>query len=284
MKMNIQLQEAEVEGPFIWGNGKITITLENGTVITGLMVQMDAWSDGSEALLHPLTSDEIAVMKSAEEKVVTFQKIYGGGAQIYGKSSAQIKKLLEQYSGKGLSDTEITELIKYTPVDPEPVVASGGWASPSHFHLGGIVDGNDTLRILEQAIPGFRRMRAKHPVAGHSLGPEPVKDIIISLNDGYGWSREQIADWLETLDHDFTIQPLPDTPDDITPQYHTIKLPKMKKGKKAQNSPYLEGGLTAAEALAKVKASKAELVAKMAKVAAAKEVDAALKNLKITNL
>jgi hypothetical protein len=36
-------------------------------------------------------------------------------------------------------------------------------------------------------------------------GVSTVPVIIIHLNDGHKWSREDIADWLETLDLDLTI-------------------------------------------------------------------------------
>jgi hypothetical protein len=34
-----------------------------------------------------------------------------------------------------------------------------------------------------------------------------ISELIIHLNDLHGWSREKIADWLETLDVDLTVQP-----------------------------------------------------------------------------
>lgn len=33
-----------------------------------------------------------------------------------------------------------------------------------------------------------------------------VKGAIICLNDNHGWTREQIADWLDSLDIDLTIK------------------------------------------------------------------------------
>lgn len=68
---------------------------------------------------------------------------------------------------------------------------------------GGHVDGSDTTAILEEAIPGFNQMKVKHPVHGDE---EYLRTTIINLNDSHRWTREQIADWLETLDHDLTIR------------------------------------------------------------------------------
>lgn len=31
---------------------------------------------------------------------------------------------------------------------------------------------------------------------------DSLSNVIIHLNDGHGWSRERIADWLDTLDAD----------------------------------------------------------------------------------
>ena len=61
--------------------------------------------------------------------------------------------------------------------------------------------------VLEKGIPGFHKMRQPCPVPkclGHmsKMPTEYLRDTIIHLNDQHGWTRERIADWLETLDHD----------------------------------------------------------------------------------
>lgn len=38
-------------------------------------------------------------------------------------------------------------------------------------------------------------------------GSHPVANLIMHLNDHHAWTRERIADWLETLDVDLTLQP-----------------------------------------------------------------------------
>lgn len=45
-------------------------------------------------------------------------------------------------------------------------------------------------------IPGLNKV-VKHPVTGNSTS---IYNIIINLNDHHEWTREQIADWLDTLD------------------------------------------------------------------------------------
>lgn len=47
-------------------------------------------------------------------------------------------------------------------------------------------------------LPGLKEI-IKHPVTGWSM---PLWKAVINLNDKYHWKREQIADWLETLDVD----------------------------------------------------------------------------------
>ncbi len=63
----------------------------------------------------------------------------------------------------------------------------------------GMISGAAVVAKLRRALPGITTV-VKHPVT--SSADSSVSDVIISLNDGYGWSREQIADWLDTLDVD----------------------------------------------------------------------------------
>jgi hypothetical protein len=49
-------------------------------------------------------------------------------------------------------------------------------------------------------LPGVNE-EAKHPVTGRQA---PLWNVIVDLNDRHGWSREQIADWVETLDIDIS--------------------------------------------------------------------------------
>lgn len=45
------------------------------------------------------------------------------------------------------------------------------------------------------------------PKCGYGKKKSSLNAIIIHLNDGHKWTREQIADWLDTLDIDLTLQP-----------------------------------------------------------------------------
>lgn len=46
-------------------------------------------------------------------------------------------------------------------------------------------------------IPGIHE-QVSHPVHKHYLS---IYEIIVDLNDSHGWTREEIADWLDTLDN-----------------------------------------------------------------------------------
>lgn len=94
----------------------------------------------------------------------------------------------------------------WVPATPDQVEAAKNSLT---FVQGTSVSGDDTYAYLEAAIPGFMQMRAKHPrdPDGQEM---PLRSIIVSLNDSYEWTREQVADWLETLDLDLTINPVDD--------------------------------------------------------------------------
>jgi hypothetical protein len=49
---------------------------------------------------------------------------------------------------------------------------------------------------LATQLPGIFNT-VKHPVSGHTV---TIYHAIMSLNDSHKWSRERIADWIETLD------------------------------------------------------------------------------------
>lgn len=49
-------------------------------------------------------------------------------------------------------------------------------------------------------LPGVEE-EVKHPITDRQ---KPLWNVIVDLNDRHGWSREQIADWLETLDIDIS--------------------------------------------------------------------------------
>ena len=63
--------------------------------------------------------------------------------------------------------------------------------------------GGEVTTALKRVIPNLTGAKVKHPVTAEYMD---VASAIISLNDGNRWSRERIADWLDTLDVDLSIQ------------------------------------------------------------------------------
>lgn len=70
------------------------------------------------------------------------------------------------------------------------------WFRMFHLH-------NDSPQNYAAQIPGLF-VEVKHPVNGQR---RTIHDIIIDLNDAHDWTREKIADWLETLDENPIITP-----------------------------------------------------------------------------
>ena len=68
-----------------------------------------------------------------------------------------------------------------------------------------IIAGNTVIRTLKDVLPGIDWMHAECPDC-HDVHRQLVH-IIVHLNDDHRWSRNDIADWLETLDWDLTIAP-----------------------------------------------------------------------------
>ena len=90
------------------------------------------------------------------------------------------------------------------------VMTQGTWSG------GGV---HPSLAALEKAIPGFKEMCQACPVDGCASAnastwksPETrLHRTIIHLNDHHKWTREAIADWLDTLDHDLQFK----TPEEV---------------------------------------------------------------------
>jgi hypothetical protein len=70
----------------------------------------------------------------------------------------------------------------------------------SHQDVGTIVQNN-----LHRLVPGLRAT-VKCPVC--KTHTDSLAKMIIHLNDKYSWSRNQVADWIESLDVDTTVKEL----------------------------------------------------------------------------
>lgn len=62
------------------------------------------------------------------------------------------------------------------------------------------IDNAEKLRFILHGLNEY----VKHPITNRF--DKTVQSVIIDLNDGYKWSRERIADWLDTLDIDLTFK------------------------------------------------------------------------------
>jgi hypothetical protein len=74
----------------------------------------------------------------------------------------------------------------------------------AYFQAGGMVGNYNVTsggEIKEELAKVFPAVKAKviHPETQHK---QPLCDVIVSLNDSYQWTREKIADWLDTLSID----------------------------------------------------------------------------------
>lgn len=81
--------------------------------------------------------------------------------------------------------------------EPAPAPASQDWGN--------------SRQILTDYLPALGTVTVPYPCAEHhrALGivpypPASIPKVIIHLNDQCGWSRERVADWLETLDVDLS--------------------------------------------------------------------------------
>lgn len=63
-------------------------------------------------------------------------------------------------------------------------------------------EAEQVIGTLSSLVPGFELMTAVCPIC---LNQKKLSSQVIHLNDSHKWTREDIADWLETLDHDLRI-------------------------------------------------------------------------------
>ena len=74
---------------------------------------------------------------------------------------------------------------------------------------------SEWTKPLHDAIPGFAEMKRACPACKdfdiYDDSDPFLQDTIIHLNDEHKWTREAIADWLETLDYDLTFK----TPEEV---------------------------------------------------------------------
>lgn len=77
------------------------------------------------------------------------------------------------------------------------------------YFTGGFVPSKHSRSDFSERAYLFSRsevfmQKVKHPFTGEN---KSLRAVIMTLNDHCGWTREQIADWLETLDIDISMKP-----------------------------------------------------------------------------
>jgi hypothetical protein len=115
-----------------------------------------------------------------------------------------VRKLIDDifdYESKG----EQNPHLKYKSAIPDPAAKKKKYK----FSAGGVVSGSGYIGELPEVamLPGLMT-KVRHPV--YTTEQWAVRDAIINLNDVHTWTREQIADWLDTLDVDLRFK----TPED----------------------------------------------------------------------
>lgn len=90
----------------------------------------------------------------------------------------------------------------WIPIDPVKPPADPDWELARLFP-----------RLLDTEVHCPAQGRQFPPGSGlygscpPAVTPARIAKVIVHLNDHHCWTREQIADWLETLDLDLTVQP-----------------------------------------------------------------------------
>lgn len=99
----------------------------------------------------------------------------------------------------------------------------GNYISPSEYAYAGSIGSygsHPVVDALAQIVPAIRTATAECPEC-HSAH-QPLALVIVHLNDQHKWPREKIADWLDLLDIDLTIQPK---------ESHAIDRPSQEKAR-----------------------------------------------------
>ena len=91
-------------------------------------------------------------------------------------------------------------------------LASSWYPSPSYFGSGR----KSVVGQLSDICPTLTAFAVACPEC-QGTGFGPLSNLIPHINDHHKWSRERIADWLETLDVDLTVKPIEKEPEVAKP-------------------------------------------------------------------
>lgn len=94
-------------------------------------------------------------------------------------------------------ETKLSNHVSGTDFDTPSGFAKGGTVKGAKVESYDVGSSKSDMAAIN-SLPGIFE-NAKHPV---NNSVQQIRSIIIDLNDHHGWTREQVADWLETLDVD----------------------------------------------------------------------------------
>lgn len=213
------------EEPFHHGSTKVLITLGQG-----LGAQKMHYEIPHHQILASYTPPHVMMKKHFEKisdkvaQAVYDELVYQYGnyhekAEKAGMTSpiwADVKKSDEKFESFKFTMNDTTALLNelkaYQAKLGGPYSAGGYFAAKNDAVNWAIDDdlAHGIVSSLAKAIPGFREMKQSCPMLGTPHCTRPTEkyllySTIIHLNDHHKWSREEIADWLETLDHDLTM-------------------------------------------------------------------------------
>lgn len=119
-----------------------------------------------------------------------------GSVVSYTMPSDQIISMLKWKPNQGYNHSDHSKSGGYVDV---------GWVPAT----GGYLNSASPYMSFSQKAESFSRggvffQTVAHPVDGRKAA---LRGVIMDLNDRHGWTREQIADWLETLDININMKP-----------------------------------------------------------------------------
>lgn len=121
--------------------------------------------------------------------------------QIYSGKGAEFASQLFAYANDSWIDKTADEIIKDLENSSQAFQKTFVSKGPDQQAQG-------VLDTLLKAVPGLKHAKASCPANGQCGDTiRALPDVIIHLNDGHKWTREAIADWLETLDVDLSFAP-----------------------------------------------------------------------------
>lgn len=165
--------------------------------MTDITVTIKEWPkydvDDDDSLVIPDTSLTAAIHLPSIIQVVV--AVPDSKVSLIGSYNQLIKDHIKSKALAFLHDELTAALDETLPTEEE--LKSGGPVT----NFVGNFSGAPVVSDLKKYFPALSKY-VQHPEAE---GEHPLADIIVDLNDRHDWTREQIADWMETLDLDISI-------------------------------------------------------------------------------